>query len=300
MTSLAILHIIRVHIVAGGVLAFSLGALLAILNGGNPNPLHLALGYCVVFLGDLSTHFSNDYFDVESDKQLTTKKLFSNKKILVKNPKLSSLIKKIALTLLGMSNVLAALIVVFFGAPTEFFVISFFANLLGLIYSAPPIRLSSNSFGELAIALATGFIIPSIGYLSVKNQLNPLFLYLAIPFMLYGFFLSLNLEAPDIKNDEKGQKSTLAVRVGPKNIFYIIMTNAALVSSVFFVLLWSIPSDIIDMQVVFFLSLLPLAATITGFLFFFKDKNLHHFSSLNIVSIFLFIISLNVYFAALL
>ena len=293
MNALNLFHVIRVHIVAGGVLAFTVGALLAILEEGTLNLFHLALGYGVVFLGDLSTHFSNDYFDVKSDKQVKTKKLFSNKKILLENLNLSSIVKKIALILLIMSNVLAAFMVLFFGAPPEFFIIAFVANLLGWVYSAPPIRLSSKSIGELTIALATGFIIPSIGYLSVKNQLDFLFVYLTIPFVLYGFFLSLNLEAPDIQNDKKGQKTTLGVRIGPNNLFYLIITTSFLASLYVFVLMDYLSTNIIDLQVVFFLSLMPLAATITGFLFYFKEKNLHSFSNLNIISIFLFIISLN-------
>lgn len=300
MNPLALLRIIRVHIVVGGVLAFTLGALLAILNGGTVNLVLLTLGYVVIFLGDLSTHFSNDYFDVEADKQVKTKKLFSNQKILVQNPNLSPLVKKIALTLLLMSNVLAAIMVLFFGTSVEFFVIIFAANLLGWIYSAPPIRLSSKSLGELAITFATGFIIPSIGYLSVKNQLDSLFVYFSIPFMLYGFFLSLNLEAPDIQNDQKGQKTTFAVCIGPKNIFYIIVGTAFFVSLSLFVLMGRILAGVIDLQFVFFLSLLPLATTIVGFVSFFQKKNLHRFSNLNIISLFVFIISLNAYFFLLL
>lgn len=300
MNALNLLRIIRVHIVAGGVLAFSLGALLAVLNGGTPHPLQLALGYCVVFLGDLSTHFSNDYFDVESDKKAKTQKLFSNKKILIKNPTLSSSVKKIAITLLMLSNVLSAVMVLFFGASTEFFVITFVANVLGWIYSAPPIQLSSKSLGELTIALSTGFIIPSIGYLSVKNQIDSFFVYLSIPFILYGFFLSLNLEAPDIQNDQKTQKITFAVRIGPKNIFYTILATAFLVSLAFLVLMTQIFTTIIDLQIVFLFSLVPLLTTIAGFLFYFKEKNLHCFSNLNIIAIFLFIFSLDMYLAFLL
>jgi 1,4-dihydroxy-2-naphthoate octaprenyltransferase len=300
MNSLDILRIIRLHIVAGGVFAFTLGALLAILNGGTANPLHLALGFLVVFFGDLSTHFSNDYFDVESDKQIKTKKLFSNKKILVEKPGLSQVVKKISVALLIISNVLAAIMVLFFEVAPEFLIITFVANLLGWIYSAPPIRLSSKSLGELTIALATGFIIPSIGYLSVKNQLDPLFVYLAVPFLMYGFFLSLNLEAPDIKNDQKTQKTTLGVRIGPKNIFYTNIAIAFLASLSLFALIGQLSNNIIDLQIVFFLSFVPLATTIVGFLFYFKKINLHHFSNLNIISIFLFIISLNAYFFLLL
>ncbi len=300
MNLLTLLRVIRVHIVVGGVLAFTLGALLAVLTGGVVKPLHLALGYGVVFLGDLSTHFSNDYFDVELDRHQKIKKLFSTKKILVENPALSPVAKKISLTLLFTSNLLAAVMFIFFEVPIEFFIITLVANLLGWIYSAPPVRLSSKSLGELAIALATGFIIPSIGYLSVKNQLDSLFVFLSIPFMLYGFFLSLNLEAPDIQNDKKGQKTTFAVRIGPKNCFYAIATTASLVTIVLFVLMGQIFTSIIDLKIVFILSLIPLSTVILGFFTSFKEKNFNRFCSLNIISLFLFIISLNAYFFLLL
>lgn len=300
MNPLTILKIIRVHIVIGGVLAFSLGALLAILDGGIINPLNLVIGYCVVFFGDLSTHFSNDYFDFELDKHLKIKKLFSSKKILVDKPKLCPISMKISLALLIISNVLGATMVLFFGAPIEFFIITFLANILGWVYSAPPIRLSSKSLGELTIALATGFIIPSIGYLSVKNQLDSFFVYLSIPFIVYGFFLSLNLEAPDIQNDKKGQKTTFAVRIGPTNIYYVILAAASLVPLAFFGLIGQTIFNTIDLMVVFVLSLIPLTATILGYFSYFKKNNLNQFCSLNIISLFLFIILLNVYFLLLL
>ncbi|WNZ28496.1 MAG: prenyltransferase [Candidatus Bathyarchaeota archaeon] len=300
MNSLIVLRVIRVHIVAGGVLAFSLGALLAILTGGIVNLLHLALGYSVVFLGDLSTHFSNDYFDVELDRHQKNQKLFSNKKILVNHPNLSPLAKKISLILLMLSNVLAGIMVLFFGAPTELFIITFLANLLGWAYSAPPMRLSAKSLGELAIALATGFIIPSIGYLSVKGQLDLLFVFLSIPFMMYGFFLSLNLEIPDIKNDQKGQKTTFAVRIGPKNSFYVLTAITSLVTLTFFVLMEQLFTNVINLKVIFFLSLIPLTTTVLGFLATFKNKSVNQFCSLNIIALFLFIISLNAYFFLLL
>jgi len=296
MNPLVLLKIIRIHIVAGGVFAFSLGALLAILTGGLVNPLQLALGYSIVFLGDLSTHFSNDYFDVELDKNLKKRKLFSNKKILVENPKLSKVIKKTSLTLLVLSNVSGAVMVFVFGAPIELFIITFGANLLGWAYSAPPIRLSSKSLGELVIALATGFIIPSVGYLSVKDHLDSYFALFSIPFIMYGFFLSLNLEAPDIQNDQEGQKTTLAVRLGQKNSFYAILVTASLVTLTFFILMGQISANVVDLTFIFLLSLIPLAVTVGGFLTTFKKKNLNTFCSLNVIALFLFIILLNAYF----
>ena len=171
MDFLNVTKMIRGYIVAGGALSFSLGTLLGIIEGGTFKPAPVILCYLVVFLGDLSTHFSNDYFDVEIDKDAQTT-FFSGKKILVHHPQLRPAAKKISLTLLVLSNVTAAVLVLFFGAPTELLIITLAANLLGWIYSAPPLRLSSRTLGEVTIAVATGFIIPSIGYLSVKGQLD--------------------------------------------------------------------------------------------------------------------------------
>ena len=123
MNKLNILRIIRAHIVAGGALAFALGALLAVVEGGNFEPIPVALGYTVVFLGDLSTHYSNDYFDVETDQHSKTKKFFAGKKILVTHPQFRSLAKTISLLLILFSNIFATIAVLFFGAPPEFFVI---------------------------------------------------------------------------------------------------------------------------------------------------------------------------------
>jgi 1,4-dihydroxy-2-naphthoate octaprenyltransferase len=284
--------------VAGGILAYSLGVLLALVDGGTLNPLLVALGYVVVFLGDLSTHFSNDYFDVELDSKVKTQKFFSGKKILVNNPQLRPLTKNISLTLLVLSNVLSAMLVFFFGAPLIFLVITFAANLLGWTYSAPPIRLCSRGLGELTIATATGFIIPSVGYLSVKGQLDPIFVSLSVPFMLYGFFLSLNLEAPDIESDKKGQKRTLAVRTGKRSIFILVLA-VSLFATLAFLILQFLPS-VLDLRLLLLLSFIPVTTSTAGFVTSFQKRDLNRFSTLNIFSLFLLIVSLNVYFCLML
>ena len=300
MNPLIILRIIHPHIVAGGILAYSLGVLLALVEGGTLNPLLIALGYGVVFLGDLSTHFGNDYFDVEMDAQIKTKKFFSNTKILVNNPQLRPLAKSVSLTLLALSIILSAVVVIFFGVPIEFFVIALAANLLGWAYSAPPLRLVSRGLGELIIAVATGFIIPSIGYLLVKGQLDPIFVSLSMPFMLYGLFLSLNLEAPEIESDQKGQKGTLAVRIGKRNVFIVVLVIPLFATLTFLALFLQLSSNVLDLKTLFLFSLIPVTASIIGFVTFFQRRELNRFSTLNICSLFLLIIFLNVYFYLLL
>ncbi len=96
--ALKVLRVIRLHIIIGGALAFSIGALLAIIEGGIFRFEIVAFGYATVFFGDLSTHFSNDYFDVEIDEQSEKRKFFGGSKILVGNPSLRLLSRNISIS----------------------------------------------------------------------------------------------------------------------------------------------------------------------------------------------------------
>jgi 1,4-dihydroxy-2-naphthoate octaprenyltransferase len=283
-----ILRIIRVHIVAGGVLAFSLGALLAVAGGGSFDLTRVALGYAVVLLGDLSTHYSNDYFDVEVDKHIEQKKFFSGSTLLVSNPNLRSLSRYISISLMVSSNLLAVALVFFLGVPIEFFVVILGASLVGWFYSAPPLRLTSRGFGEVAVACVTGFAIPGLGYLAVRGQFDPLFVYLAVPFVMYGLILSLSLEAPDVDVDRKGGKRNLAVRKGEPSVFFLILALAVSATLTFYFYNWFITSAVVDLGIVFLFSIMPLIAGLAGFVGVLQKRAVNRFSALNVASLFVF------------
>lgn len=282
-----LLKIIRVHIVAGGVLAFSLGALLALANGGSFNPALLVSAYVVVLLGDLSSHYSNDYFDVEVDKHIEQKKFFAGSGILVNHPNLRSTSKSISVSLLVCANVLAVTIFLFLGAPIEIFIVILGASLVGWFYSAPPTRLISRGFGEAAVACVTGFAIPAIGYLAVRGQFDPLFVYLAVPFVTYGFTLSLSLEAPDSEIDRKGGKRTLVVRKGVGSVVLLILALTASATVTFFVYSLLVTS-VLNIGVLALFSIAPLTAALVGFAGVLQKKSVNRFSGLNVASLFVF------------
>jgi 1,4-dihydroxy-2-naphthoate octaprenyltransferase len=293
--TIKILKIIRVHIVAGGFLAFSLGALLAAAGGGNFEPALFVLGYFVVLLGDLSTHYSNDYFDVEVDRHIEQKKFFAGSAILVSNPQLRSLSRFISVALLASSNLLAVGMVLFLGAPIEIFVVIFGASLVGWFYSAPPVRLVSRGLGEAAVACVTGFAIPGLGYLAVRGQFDPLFFYFAVPFVMYGLILSLSLGVPDVEVDRKGGKRTFAVRKGERGVFVLISGLAVSASLAFFVYQWLVTSAVVDLGVVALFSIAPLIAGLVGFVGVFQKRSVGRFSVLNIASLFAFNLLMVVY-----
>ena len=282
-----LLKIIRVHIVAGGVLAFSLGALLALANGGSFNPALVVSAYVVVLLGDLSSHYSNDYFDVEVDKHIEQKKFFAGSGILVNHPNLRSASKSISVSLLVCANFLAVAIFLFLGAPIEIFIVILGASLVGWFYSAPPTRLISRGFGEVAVACVTGFAIPAIGYLSVRGQFDPLFVYLAVAFVMYGFMLSLSLEAPDAEIDRKGGKRTFVVRKGAGSVFLLILALTASATVTFFVYSLLVTS-VLNIGVLALFSIAPLTAALVGFAGVLQKKSVNRLSGLNVASLFVF------------
>lgn len=283
-----ILKIIRLHIVVGGFLAFLVGALLALVNNGTFILSRFIIGYIVVFLADLSTHYGNDYFDVEVDKYIITRKFFSGSHLLVNNPDLRCLSKYISIALLFVSNILAIMTIILAGFPVDFFIIIFSASLVGWFYSAPPIRLVSRGLGEIAVALVTGFAIPSLGYLSIRGQLDPIFVYLTIPFIMYGLGLSLSLHVSDIDVDRKGDKRNLATRLGQYQIIILILTLMILATLVFCVIAFLNIFSTFNFTMFILFSLIPLITGIIGFVDFIRKKEVNYSSTLNISALFIF------------
>jgi 1,4-dihydroxy-2-naphthoate octaprenyltransferase len=292
------LEMIRLHIVAGGILAFTVGALLALANGGVFIPTHFIVFYTMIFFGDLSTHFGNDYFDVEADRLNPAKTALSGRKVLAANPHMMRPVRVISLSLLCLSLLSAVLAVTFQLAPVEFLLVAVGVNFLGWFYSAPPIRLVSRGLGEVAIALAVGVGIPAAGYLSVMGHYDLWFGLIALPFLLYGFMLALSLEAPDVHVDRLSNKKTLGAIRGKLAVFRLAFV-IALAALVFFVgyALW------FDISVVNFYAFAAFAAVpaIAGFVSWvciYCGKKAELFSLVNVLSLFVINVLIVIYLLA--
>ncbi len=290
-----LLKVIRMHIVLGGILAFTSGALLGITAGGTFNPFTIVLCYLIVFFGDLSTHYSNDYFDANQDRLVFRRKLFSGRKILVENPNLLPLARWISFGYLIISISLAAVAVIFRVAPVELLIITAGANFLGWFYSAPPLRLVSRGLGELALSLAVGFAIPAVGYISVVGGLDGVFAFFLLPFLLYGFMLGLSLEAPDIEVDRLGNKNNIGVRMGELAVFSLVLVSSVVAFAVFGFLNRIVSTTVVNFWVVTVFAAIPLAAGILGFICVLRKKKTDTFSAVNVASLFVFNLAMIVY-----
>ena len=225
-------RVVRPHIVAGGFLGYLLGALLALNHGAGFNPVHFALGYAVVLAGDLSTHFSNDYFDVEIDGD-SPPKAFGRSNALVEHPRARPAALGAAVFTSAVALTVAAYMVASGVSPPTLMWVAAAAVVLGWMYSSPPARLNAHGLGEATIAVGTGFAVPAVGYVASAGALDDTLLLASLPLMLYGFVLSLSLELPDMEVDSSHGKRTLVVALGRRHSVLLAVLATAAASMIF-------------------------------------------------------------------
>jgi len=296
MGSLSTLHVclkvVRPHIVAGGFLGYSLGVLLALLRGGAFDPSVFAIGYAVVFFGDLSTHFSNDYFDAGLDSK-AQRKTFGGSNALAVHPEARPLAGATAVALSALSLFTASAMVLRLGFPPALLVLSTVTNILSWLYSTPPFRFNARGLGEATIAFGTGLAVPAVGYLATWGMFDRHFIAFSAPLMFYGFILSLALELPDLEVDRDGGRRNLVVLLGRRRVSFVVFL-LSVAATVAFVLLAAVnPGNLWPLPV---FSALPLAAGLIGLLRRSESRlEADRISALIISALFLFLVALDGY-----
>jgi 1,4-dihydroxy-2-naphthoate octaprenyltransferase len=96
-------------------------------------------------------------------------------------------------------------------------------------YNASPLRLAYRGLGELTVAFCYGPLICCGMYLVQQGTVTPQVIALSLPLgLLIGAFLWVN-EFPDVHADQKANKKTLVVRMGPQKasrVFALILVTA--------------------------------------------------------------------------
>ena len=285
-------------IVHSSFLVFLLGNLFAVILGATFDVYRFIFGYSIVFTAVLAVSYSNNYFDTSTDKYSIQTAFSGGSKILVEHPELLRLVKWIAIGLFGLSIILGFLFMVVFSYPITFLLMVILSNFLGWGYTSPPIKLVYRGLGELSTMIAAGFIIPGMGYFVAMGQIDASFVYIAIPFLMYGLAFSINFEIPDLNADIRVNKKTLIVRKGQS--FGFILTGLLLfLATLSFLVIAQLKliSGVINFWLITLLSLVPLGFTIWSLM---KNDTDQIFAiklvTRNVSSMFFLIILINVYF----
>jgi 1,4-dihydroxy-2-naphthoate polyprenyltransferase len=277
---LDLLRVVRLPILLGGLLGYMLGAVFGLRDGSVFDPTLFFVGYIVVALGDLSTHYSNDYYDVDLDRS-SPGKTFGGSKLLVGRPDLVPRAIRAA-QLFSIASVLAALAATVLGFSPIIIPLAVAANALGWLYSLPPWRLAYRGLGEAAIAVGTGFGVTVTGYLAVKGSIGVDFLLFSTALVLYGLVLAFSLELSDMEVDRAAGKWNLVARFG----WRACLRAALLLCIASTALLYIFTGTIVA-----FVSLIPLATVAIGNLYAKDDKPKRDaVATACIASLFLFLI----------
>ncbi len=175
------------------------------------------LGYCVVFFGKACTVFVNEWFDYDSDRRNTQSSLFNGgSRVLVDGHlQRKELRAGVFVVLLAMITFAAVLVEHVGGLPLA--VVLSVAVILGLGYTAPPLKLAWRGLGELDVAVMHSLLMIMLGYLGQGGQWSDPFPWLVAAPLLVAIFPSIILSGlPDAEADRAAGKNTLAVRWGVK------------------------------------------------------------------------------------
>lgn len=287
----------RFQFIFGGFLYFCLGALFAVLLNTEFSLDKFLLGYAIFFTAHLSMHYSNDYFDLESDKYGKPSQFAGGSGILVENPELKNFAKKFSIILISSSLILAAAFTLIYSYPVWFFLFVLFGNFLAWFYAAPPLRLSYNGLGEIA-TISIGFLMPAMGYLTLTGTINMPFIIFSIPLLLYQLLFINAVQIPDMEGDKLGGKITWIVMRGRLFGFKTIAIAGSLATLSFLVLsLTNLYPAPLNFNVIAFLSILPLSFAILSYLKKSEDRNTAtNLVNRNLASLIMFLVMINCYF----
>ena len=222
-------------------IAYAAGAFAASTVSNGFNHKTFWIGYLWLFLLEMSTVFSNDYYDYDTDRQ---NKFFSpftgGSRVLVDNSiKPAALLRAVWLSL-GASVIIAVSLMLLLKAHSiSTGTLMLLMYILALGYTIPPLKLSYRGWGELDVAITHSFGVILCGFHFQGGYiLNAIPWFLSLP-LFFAIFPSIILAGiPDYDADKAIGKKTLAVRLGPRQAvalamgFTIVSAIVALIFSI--------------------------------------------------------------------
>jgi 1,4-dihydroxy-2-naphthoate octaprenyltransferase len=213
MTALAaFVRLSRLKFLTGGFLGVALGVAIARRSGQVVDWHVVTLVQLAVTSLQLMTHYSNDYFDQESDA-LAVRTAFSGGSGVLAS---GALAPGVALNAALFALFVALCACAALAGLGRWYAVSIAAAIavLAWAYSAPPFRLHSRGAGEVATALVVGMLVPLLAFSAQANGVTQLAVLSALPASCAMFVMMLCVEIPDAAADRATGKRNLLVRFG--------------------------------------------------------------------------------------
>ena len=236
---LAWLQIARLQVYPMTFIAYSLGAAIA-YSSRFFNLEIFIFGYVVLFLIELGTVLSNEYFDYSGDSVNKNASIFNGGSRVLVDEKLSFTEVREALKLIFILIFISGSILIYIAKNNSIIsliLLIFLGIFLGLGYTIPPLKFCYRGLGEIVVGITHSFYVIFCGYFFQVGLLNSTLPFLsAIPLFFAVLGAIILASIPDFEADKSVTKKTITVIFMPRiaAILSIIFILLAMVSGILF------------------------------------------------------------------
>lgn len=220
----AYLRAMRLQFYPMAWLAYTLGAIAATSAGAAFDATAFWLGLICLFLIELATVLSNEYYDFESDVRNRNWGPFTGgSRVLVEGRLSFDGVHRATASVLGLAALFAGLVIVTTPA-SEVVAGGLLIGLavLGLGYTVPPLRLSYRGLGEVTVAITHSVGVILCGYVLQGGPWHaPAPWLLGLPLLIAVMPSIILAGVPDRDADRAAGKRTLAVRFGIRQAYLL-------------------------------------------------------------------------------
>jgi 1,4-dihydroxy-2-naphthoate octaprenyltransferase len=236
-TFILFLKLSRFYFLVGATLLYLLGTGVAYYLDYLIRWNVFVVGLLWVYMLQLGTHFINELYNADADKDNPNRTPFSGGSGAIGPGKLSKNVVLIA----GLScyAILTSLTILLFslGGITLALCLIMFAAFIGsFFYSAPPLYLERTGYGEIIASVIVGFLLPIFAFMLQTAVFEHLIALTAFPLFFVHLAMMIIFEYPDYSTDQKHRKNTLLIRIGWQNgvIFHHILLGISYILFLFF------------------------------------------------------------------
>lgn len=258
-----ILALGRLRFLSIGMALYALGSLLALFSGARFDASRIAFGYVILFLGHLSVHYSNDYFDYHADRLNQSSATSGGSGVLATDPGLLRFAGQFGLALAILSIMGAACFTAAYALPLSYLGFALLGNMVSWYYTAPPLRMAYKPWGVLASAFSVGFLMPAIGDFSTLGHFSALFKAFMIPLFLQALSFILSVQIPDMEADRLAGKWTFVALYG-RGAGFLAMPVLLGTAAIYYALASFFTRSVL-MEMAALVSLLPLGIALYSY-----------------------------------
>ena len=211
----AFIRLSRLYFLPMPMLTYLIGVAVAAREDVVLDTRRLVAGLVIELLVQLSVSYTNDYWDIPTDRINTRRTLLTGGSGELTTGLLSPWI---ALAAAAICQGTALLLAIWTGLPAISWVLLIIALSAAIFYTAPPLKLAWRGLGEFTTASVGTLIVPAWAYSLQTGRVSSEIVLLVAPLIPFVMTLFLAIATPDIEADRQVGKRTLAVRVGSDRI----------------------------------------------------------------------------------